>query len=494
MQQYAEWGRRKRTPAARKLVLQVMTLAAVLLGICLIARAAGHGGMVTRVNLGDPGIRPDALSVSLEEGSGVLRAEVLEVRDGALRMRVLPGQPGRGTVRITDAGGRVFTRSFEVTPDRTLLDLETRNFAGDTVLMGSITAFYLGTALLMIRSFRSLKGSAFYAYQSIYTLGFAVFCTLAGGLQLYFFVGHLIDPDVNNVLQATQAASRAGFLFMAFTFPLVLLFAVCMVVSNIALLRHGRFRVQKLLGILIGVLMAASGWLGRALFMDYSGPEHLVIVHDVAGSLYGTVYTYFECMLLSSVVCGVMAARRRPAPDRDVILILGCWFRPDGTLPPLLKGRVDAAIAFWREIKAHTGREALLIPSGGQGPDEPMPEAKAMARYLISQGIPAACVVPEKRSANTYENMAFSRELIEARQAGHRVAYATTNYHVFRSGLWANQAGMPAEGIGSRTKWWFWPNAFMRECLGLMLNRVRQEALLLAILAALFTGAALLLN
>ena len=64
--------------------------------------------------------------------------------------------------------------------------------------------------------------------------------------------------------------------------------------------------------------------------------------------------------------------------------------------------------------------------------------------------------------------------------------FSTTNYHVFRSGVWAGLAGFPAEGIGSRTKWWFWPNAFVRECAGLLQNRIPQEAALLAVLTAVF--------
>ena len=75
---------------------------------------------------------------------------------------------------------------------------------------------------------------------------------------------------------------------------------------------------------------------------------------------------------------------------------------------------------------------------------------------------------------------------IEKRGGNAKVVYATTNYHVFRGGVWANLAGLPAEGVGSRTKWWYWPNAFMRECAGLMLNRIPQELLLLATMLVFF--------
>ena len=128
----------------------------------------------------------------------------------------------------------------------------------------------------------------------------------------------------------------------------------------------------------------------------------------------------------------------------------------------------------------------MFIPSGGQGRDETMPEAEAIRRYLLSQGVPESAILLETRSANTYQNMAFSKEIIQDVRPDGRTVFATTNYHVFRSGIWAAQAGLTAEGIGGKTKWWFWPNAFMRECIGLLQRRWKQEGVLLVLLLAIF--------
>ena len=95
-------------------------------------------------------------------------------------------------------------------------------------------------------------------------------------------------------------------------------------------------------------------------------------------------------------------------------------------------------------------------------------------------------ILQEDRSRNTLENMRLSREIIEREGGDKRVVFATTNYHVFRSGLWAARAGLEAEGIGSRTKWWFWPNAFLRECAGLMQYRWKQELIFLIVLMIFF--------
>ena len=44
-----------------------------------------------------------------------------------------------------------------------------------------------------------------------------------------------------------------------------------------------------------------------------------------------------------------------------------------------------------------------------------------------------------------------------------KIAFSTTNYHVFRSGILASEQGIHAEGIGAHTKSYFWINAFIRE-------------------------------
>lgn len=108
-----------------------------------------------------------------------------------------------------------------------------------------------------------------------------------------------------------------------------------------------------------------------------------------------------------------------------------------------------------------------------------------MKRYLLEQGIPEDQIMPETKSTNTLENMKFSKELINGENA--KVAFSTTNYHVFRGGMFESQVNMNAEGMGSRTKWYFCPNAFIREFVGLIVsqkNRIISVVLAVAVFAA----------
>ena len=379
----------------------------------------------------------------------------------------------------------------------TIYDEASGNFTGDTIVLLAVAVFFLGIAVLMLKYFLQAREEEIYSYYTVYTSGFSLFAGITGILLLVLLAQHMLFPYRYNMRTVFEGVTYASMNFIILTAPLILVFSVLMVISNAELLRHEPPRFRNVLGILAAFLLLAGAGLGIFLkTRDFMGSYRELLIRKTLENVYCTAYVYFECMLAGAVICGLRAARHNPSWDRDYIIILGCRFRRDGTLTPLLKGRCDRAVTFWKEQKEKTGKEAVLIPSGGQGTDESMPEAEAMKRYLLTCGVPEQNILPETRSRNTFQNMSFSKELIEKEQREKRakggesrearVVFSTTNYHVFRSGVWASMAGLKAEGIGSGTKWWFWPNAFLRECVGLLVNRIRQEAFMLILLAFFF--------
>ena len=471
---------------------QIAACAGILILFCVVCRFAFFRSYTAYVPI--YGATRERLlqegTETVTEGDGAARAGEIRLGDGYVRLPIHPDHRGYTVIEIRDRNGEaLISHGLRVGPLRTVYDVQTGGFTGDTAVLIAVTVFWWLVFGIMLWNYFQNRGPDYYAYSTIYFAGFSLFALVSGLLMAEVTVRHLTRPADFSMLSAYGAISSAGIRFMMLTLPAVAAFALAMGVSNAALLRHVTPRVQNVLGFVISVLLLAGEALGVWLFMrDFSGSEWEGRVQSTIENVYATVFVYFECMLAGSVICGIRAARHQPAYDKDAIIILGCWFRKDGTLPPLLRGRVDRALAFWREQKAATGKEALLIPSGGQGRDEPMPEAEAMRRYLAAQDIPERLILPETRSENTFQNMAYSREIIDAVCPGGKVVYATTNYHVFRSGVWAGLAGLRAEGIGGRTRWWFWPNAFMRECAGLLQKRWKQELAGL-ILLMLFFGA-----
>ena len=418
----------------------------------------------------------------------VLRTGTAVIHDGFVQIPVYALNPGEAAVTVrTDDETISLYNVLKVDHFRSVYDFSTGNFTGDTVFVIGITLFWLLISAIMLWFFFQANGADFYDYSTIYYAGFSLFALATGLVMLSVTVSHLSHPESYNMYSAYSAVSGASVRYMMLTTPVMLFFIAAMAVSNIALLRHERPRPQNALGLLLSLLLLIGEAIGWYLFTRNSmGSDWQGRLDNALQNTYATLFIYCQCMLTGAAICGIKAARYVPTADKDFIIILGCWFRPDGSLPPLLRGRADQALSFWRSQQEKTGKEARLIPSGGQGSNEPMPEAEAIRDYLVSRGVEERLILPETRSVNTYQNMGFSREIIQNTNPEGKTIFATSSYHVFRSGLWAKEAGLSAEGIGSRTKWWFWPNAFVRETAGLLLKRWKQEVLFLIALVIFF--------
>jgi uncharacterized SAM-binding protein YcdF (DUF218 family) len=181
--------------------------------------------------------------------------------------------------------------------------------------------------------------------------------------------------------------------------------------------------------------------------------------------------------LIGTIIAGIKSAKHIPIFDKDYIIILGCQIKKDGTLTNLLKSRVDRALEFIKMQKDNNGKDIIFVTSGGKGENESISEAQAMKNYLISQGIDENRILMEDNSKNTAENIEFSNKLICERTSNPKVAFSTTNYHVFRAGNLASTLGYKYEGIGAKTKNYFWINAFIREFVATMINEKKKHML-----------------
>ena len=113
----------------------------------------------------------------------------------------------------------------------------------------------------------------------------------------------------------------------------------------------------------------------------------------------------------------------------------------------------------------------------------------------MEQGIPRERIIVESASVNTSENFSRSKKLIDEHFKGEEpnIAFATTNYHVFRSGILAYEQGIKAQGAGSRTRSYFWINAFVREFIANLVSEWRMHLLLLGVWFAGVISAAVVL-
>ena len=357
-----------------------------------------------------------------------------------------------------------------------------------TALISALIGLFLLAAVgqLVAAFFKQIQYNP-YSYNTIYYMGFSLFLLAVAVMQLRITLLLVLEPQVYQANEILHILLDSAKTFMLWSSPFLLVFSAALCVSNISLIRHEGRRLVNILGIFLSFLLVA-GLVLLFTFDHYaSGSRLQVMLHDLAANLFAAVYLYFECMLIGAIVADVIAARYEPEPDKDFLIILGCGFRKDGTPSPLLRGRLDRALRFAEKQEAVTGKAPIFVTSGGQGPDEVCSESACMKRYLLEQGIPEERILEEDRSTDTFENMKYSKAQIWKVNPQGKVAFATTNYHVFRSGLYARRVKMRAVGMGADTKWYFWPNASVREFVGLLTEHRGKQALIFGSLIICYT-------
>ena len=432
------------------------------------------------------------ISILTEQGEpqeGVVRVEKTVQTPG--QTRVVFRAVGNGTAHLRvrcelthdgETSARTIGRAVQVKYGNMIFTGEKfLNFAGYSANYFAISIFAALMTAYYLYLFKKALKEARYSYTAISSASTMLFFF---GIFLIYNAVSLIAVARYHEMNTEMMALVTGRISTAFTallFPPVTAFAVAMSVSNVFLMRREGVKPTNALGIAVSVMMLLGTGAVIALFVLSMNGQHLAL--SIANAVGGALFVLFAFILMGTILCGILAARYVPESDKDYVLILGCRVRKDGTLPPLLKGRVDRAVQFYREQLKKTGKAPILMPSGGKGADEPISEAEAMAAYLKEQGIPEENILAEKNSASTLENMKFSRKLIEEICPGAKTAFCTTNYHVFRSGLLAEAAGLSAEGMGSRTRWYYWPNAFMREVAGLFAAHPKKQTAIIVLLS-----------
>ncbi len=352
-----------------------------------------------------------------------------------------------------------------------------------------LAAFFLVTIFLLLKAFKEQLRYNPYSYNTVYYMGFALFLisVLIDHTRLLVHLVYNVRPQERNVGQIIALLRTSARTYMLITSPFVLLISISLCISNIALIRHEGKRFVNILGILLAFLLT-----GGEIFMiltdsSLAGYIHFPRLHELVVNLFTAGYLYFECMMIGLMIANRITSRYQPEYDKDYVIILGCGIRKDGTPCPLLQGRIDRALAFRNAQLKETGKDLIFVTSGGQGGDEVISESESMKRYLISKGIPEDHILQEDRSVNTYENMKFSKGKILEQASDAKIAFSTSNYHVFRSGLFARRVKMRAVGMGADSKWYFWPNALVREFAGLLTEHRGKQVLILSGLVVIHT-------
>jgi uncharacterized SAM-binding protein YcdF (DUF218 family) len=247
--------------------------------------------------------------------------------------------------------------------------------------------------------------------------------------------------------------------------------AACYLVGNgVTMARRERLRPATLLPLVAGVGILAV--IGLDIAADRTGSVKLGLLATVTTLVFG----YVSFLLISYVIYAWLYGRLAGLMSRaDYVIVLGTGLGKHGQVTPLLASRLKRGRAVWMALAARGGRPVMIV-SGGQGSDERVPEAAAMAAYLIERGFPAERLALEDRSSTTEENLSFSKAIMAAGSSfssdkrGPRCVIVTSNYHVFRTAIIARKTGIRGRVTGARTAGYYWPSAMLREFAAVFLQ------------------------
>ena len=213
--------------------------------------------------------------------------------------------------------------------------------------------------------------------------------------------------------------------------------------------------IMTFIGLLIAVYMA-----GFAFFNNFN----IGVVIPFAAGIVIAVWCYLPdnkvikwCKKLfaaggmlfvaSMVLIGVMAQTNSAEFNEEAVIVLGCGLH--GDKPSLnLADRLDKAVEYHSK-----NPDALIVVSGGQGPQEDITEAEAMYKYLVGKNVPAESIIMEDKATSTNENYRFSKEMLDERLGeDYTVVYITNSFHSYRAGELAKINGLDARAYNAKTR------------------------------------------
>lgn len=302
-------------------------------------------------------------------------------------------------------------------------------------------------------------------------------CRLRNGwllnLTLISFMGYVTLVTITDgSLIGAGIIALLLFLFLV-TVLLGIYAAIIFLIGNsFIVLRHESRRLPNLLTLILGLAIIAL------IILQTFGPRLLPDWSIILLWIPTTIAIYFFVVFWNFLSISLLYQFNQPKYNQDYVIVLGAGLINGEKVTPLLAKRIDRAIQFYREQSEETLSPPQLLMSGGQGPDEKVPESQAMRDYALEQGIPDEDIIMEAQSTNTLENMKFSKEIMEREKpTGYHAIFTSNNYHIFRAGMYAEEVGLKIDGIGSKTARYYLPNAFLREFIAVALMNKRLHLL-----------------
>ena len=172
--------------------------------------------------------------------------------------------------------------------------------------------------------------------------------------------------------------------------------------------------------LMILIIIAAVLVLGLSAYVTQA------VKDDIAGVDTGSGISDAEAEVCRSI-------------DPQCIMVLGCAVWADNEPSPMLRDRLDTAIALYK-----AGVAPKLLLSGDNSIVE-YSEPDCMLKYTLAQGVPPEDIFLDFAGFSTYESVYRSHAVFMA----DRMIVVTQKYHLFRALKACEALGIKAKGVAS---------------------------------------------
>lgn len=216
-----------------------------------------------------------------------------------------------------------------------------------------------------------------------------------------------------------------------------------------------------LAGVILRFAFSGHNYIAYALFLL----SVFMVVFGVAGKTLKRFLAMFIAMgLVYFVIIEIPIIDEASGDgdfDADYLIVLGAAVHGDTPSLSLVE-RLEAAKDY---LIKHP--DTVVIVSGGQGGGENVSEAQAMYEWLCEKGIDSTRIIMEDKASSTYENLKFSREIINGLSDDATVAVVSSEYHLCRAKLIAKTLDMEIHTVAAHTTYFtVMLNYFIREAFG----------------------------
>ncbi|MCQ2520309.1 MAG: YdcF family protein [Lachnospiraceae bacterium] len=220
------------------------------------------------------------------------------------------------------------------------------------------------------------------------------------------------------------------------------------------------FNIGNQTGILVftAIMLIGLFWKRiRLLIGKWSKKKFVRCILTVVYSLIAVTVL----LVIAETSCMIAANTASPSGN-ETLVVLGSRVFSYGP-SKMTAARLDAAYDYMQEHP-----DSVCVLSGGQGSDEPWSEAKGMCDYLTAKGISKDRLFLEEHSTNTKENLAYSMEIIEAHNLNPEIAIVSNEFHLYRAGLVAKEAGISFKTIPAPSMLLLLPTYYIRELYAIL--------------------------